>query len=156
LSSPTGPAVIADFGIAWSSSDPSSESAESKILDVGTTCYRPPELLFGHSGYTAKLDMWAAGCVAAQIVCLNGQTLFDAGDLGSELALIKSIFQSLGTPDLDVWPEAKSMPDWVELLPGADEEGRHLVESIVKFESGSRLSAEDVSWTWLRHRRRDE
>jgi cyclin-dependent kinase len=157
LSSPAGPATIADFGIAWSPSDPSSEPEDSKILDVGTTCYRPPELLFGYSSYATKLDMWAAGCVAAQVVCLNAKSLFDAGDLGSELALIKSIFQTLGTPDLEVWPEARSMPDWgkmnfttyptkswSQILPGADEDGRRLVENLVKFESGWRLSAEDV------------
>jgi cyclin-dependent kinase len=101
--------------------------------------------------------MWAAGCVAAQVVCLNAKSLFDAGALGSELALIKSIFQTLGTPDLKVWPEARLMPDWgkmnfttypakswSQILPGADEDGRRLVENLVKFESGWRLSAEDV------------
>jgi hypothetical protein len=48
--------------------------------------------------------MWAAGCVAAQLLGLGNRTMFDSGDLGSELALIKSIFETLGTPDLDVWP----------------------------------------------------
>lgn len=104
LSTPTGPAFIADFGIAWSPSDPESEPANEKILDVGTTCYRPPELLFGGQSYGMELDMWAAGCVVAQVLCLGIETLFDAGDLGSELALIKSIFETLGTPDLAVWP----------------------------------------------------
>lgn len=159
LPSPSGPALLADFGIAWSPSDPSSEPADAKILDVGTTCYRPPELLFGKSQYDEKLDLWAAGCVAAQVVCLNGKTLFDAGDLGSELALIKSVFQTLGTPDEEVWPEAKEMPDWgkmhfvrypgkrwEEILPGGSEEGRDLVARLVRFESGERMSAEEVSF----------
>ena len=104
LASPNGPAYIADFGIAWSPSDPASELGGEKILDVGTTCYRPPELLFGGQSYGLSLDMWATGCVVAQVVSLNGQTLFDAGDLGSELALIKSVFETLGTPDLETWP----------------------------------------------------
>ena len=104
LPSASGPAYVSDFGIAWSASDPASESAHEKILDVGTTCYRPPELLFGNQAYSTGLDLWAAGCVVAQVVCLNGQTLFDAGELGSELALIKSIFETLGTPNLEVWP----------------------------------------------------
>jgi cyclin-dependent kinase len=104
LTAPHGPAYIADFGIAWSPTDPESEPADEKILDVGTTCYRPPELLFGGSSYGTELDMWAAGCVVAQVLCLGSQTLFDAGDLGSELALIKSIFETLGTPNLEVWP----------------------------------------------------
>ena len=108
LASPTGPAYISDFGIAWLASDPASASANEKILDVGTTCYRPPELLFGNQNYNTSLDMWAAGCVVAQVVGLNARTLFDAGDLGGELALIKSIFETLGTPDLSVWPVSSS------------------------------------------------
>lgn len=104
LQTPTGPAFIADFGIAWAKDDSSAEPADAKILDVGSTSYRPPELLFGNQRYCQSLDLWAAGCVAAQVINLGSRTLFDSGDLGSELALIKSIFQTLGTPHLDVWP----------------------------------------------------
>lgn len=110
LVSPSGPAYLSDFGIAWSPTQSVSEPADEKILDVGTTCYRPPELLFGNQKYGSKLDMWAAGCAAAQIVCLNGQSLFEAGDLGSELALIKSMFETLGTPDLESWPVSTMQP----------------------------------------------
>lgn len=158
LATPSGPAYIADFGIAWSPTDSASEHPHEKILDVGTTSYRPPELLFGHSSYSTKLDMWAAGCVAAQIVSLNDKTLFDAGDLGSELALIRSMFQTLGTPDLTTWPEAEKMPDWgkmnfakypqkqwEDILPGVEDDERDLVKLLVQYESGWRLSAEDVS-----------
>lgn len=109
LASPQGPACLADFGIAWSPDEASSERADAKIIDVGTTCYRPPELLFGKQDYNTSLDMWAAGCVAAQVVSLKRHTLFDAGDLGSELALIKSIFETLGTPDLTTWPVSDSV-----------------------------------------------
>lgn len=158
LASPDGPAYLSDFGIAWSPTDSASEPTNEKILDVGTTCYRPPELLFGHQAYGTKLDMWAAGCVAAQVVCLKGQTLFDAGDLGSELALIRSVFETLGTPDQDVWPEAISFPDWGkmnfmrypakpwrDILPGADPDSVEMVSRLVKYESSSRLSAAEVS-----------
>lgn len=108
LRSTSGPVYISDFGIAWSADDPSSEPADKKIMDVGTTSYRPPELLFGKQWYDSSLDMWAAGCVAAQVVSLGSQTLFDSGDLGSDLALIKSIFSTLGTPDLKIWPVSLS------------------------------------------------
>jgi cyclin-dependent kinase len=104
LATPRGPAYIADLGTAWSSSDPGSEPATTKHLEVGTTSYRPPELLFGKQDYGSRLDMWAAGCVVAQVLGLGNRTMLDSGDLGSELALIKSIFETLGTPDLEVWP----------------------------------------------------
>lgn len=104
LASPSGPAYLADFGIAWWGEDESSEAATQKITDVGTTSYRPPEILLGDTEYGPTLDLWAAGCVAAEAVGVSHKQLFDAGELGSELALIKSIFSTLGTPDENTWP----------------------------------------------------
>ena len=68
LATMTGPVYLADFGIAWSPTDPDSEPADQKITDVGTTCYRPPELLFGCRSYDCSLDIWAAGCVVAEML----------------------------------------------------------------------------------------
>jgi len=200
LASPRGgSAYIADLGTAWSSTDAASEPAATKHLEVGTTSYRPPELLFGKQDYGTKLDMWAAGCVAAQVLGLGNRTMFDSGDLGSELALIKSIFETLGTPDLEVWPvsllfsrsfvvrpfsvvtarvaqisvgsarnmcvltciffnqEAATLPDWgkmrftkyarkpwEEILPGLQPQERDLVSRLLVYESGNRLSAQEV------------
>ena len=118
LGTTSGPAFLADFGIAWSDNDPASEPFDQKITDVGTTCYRPPELLFGHKAYGPEIDMWSAGCVVAECVRrgLDGiekpsmeteeadWTLFDNGELGSDLALINSIFKTLGTPTDETWP----------------------------------------------------
>ena len=103
LESPNGPAYLIDFGIAWQQENPDSEPDDQKITDVGTTCYRPPEILFGNSRYTETLDLWAAGCVVAEAVS-SGKSLFNAGDVGSEFALIHSIFTTLGTPNDTTWP----------------------------------------------------
>jgi cyclin-dependent kinase len=104
LESLDGPAYLTDFGIAWAPDAPGSEAAYSKITDVGTTCYRPPELLFGHKQYGCSLDLWAAGCTVAEALDPEHATLFDSGELGSDLALIQSMFKKRGTPNLDVWP----------------------------------------------------
>ena len=174
LRSPSGPAFLADFGTAWMEGDPGSELKDEKILDVGTTSYRPPELMFGNQRYDTTLDMWAAGCVAAQVLSLGPKTLFDSGDLGSDLALIKSIFETLGTPTLVNWPvschtvshlrnrltcsqEAATFNDWGkmkfteypgkpwgDILPRANEEAVDLVRNLVVFESRRRLTAADV------------
>ena len=111
LTSPDGPAYLADFGIAWKDRDPDSEAPTKKITDVGTTAYRPPELLFGNASYNSSLDMWAAGCVVAEShLALAGirRTLFDAGESGSELALIQSMFKALGTPNKETWPVSRN------------------------------------------------
>lgn len=163
LTTPSGPTYLADFGIAWHGLDPGSEPADEKITDVGTTCYRAPELLFGSRNYSTGVDLWAAGCVAAEVYMhvspyYNKEwTLFDAGELGSELALIKSQFETLGTPEESTWPEARGLPDWgkmqfvkypskgwEEILPGVSKERRALVGKLVKFESGERMSAKAV------------
>ena len=104
LRSLDGPAYLSDFGIAWAPETAGSEDATSKITDVGTTCYRPPELLFGNKQYSTSLDLWAAGCTVAEALDPAHETLFDSGELGSDLALIQSMFKKLGTPNLGVWP----------------------------------------------------
>lgn len=104
MASPNGPAYLADFGISWREGDPGSEPSDSKITDVGTTCYRPPEILFGYRGYDTTLDLWAAGCLVAEATVVGHRSLFDSGPVGSDLSLIHSIFQKLGTPDETSWP----------------------------------------------------
>ncbi|KKK13466.1 hypothetical protein P175DRAFT_0432233 [Aspergillus ochraceoroseus IBT 24754] len=154
LDSPEGPAFLADFGISWKEGSLGAESADKKITDVGTTCYRSPEVLFGFKGYGNALDMWAAGCVVAEAVVVGHKQLFDSGPLGSDLSLIQSIFTTLGTPDEESWPETNKLPDWGKIefykypakpwdgiLMGASSNGRDLVSQLVRYESRQRISA---------------
>ncbi|OAG11493.1 Mo25-domain-containing protein [Paraphaeosphaeria sporulosa] len=154
LKSLDGPAYLTDFGIAWAPDTVGSEPTDSKITDVGTTCYRPPELLFGNKRYGCELDLWAAGCTVAEALVPGHPTLFDSGELGSDLALISSMFSKLGTPNVDVWPEAAGFPDWGKvqfiefpakpwstLLPGTSDVEQALVGQLVRYESGDRLKA---------------
>ncbi|KAI8938863.1 hypothetical protein NX059_004724 [Plenodomus lindquistii] len=154
LKSMDGPAYLSDFGISWAPNTANSEPVDKKITDVGTTCYRPPELLFGNKRYGCSLDLWAAGCTVAEVLDPAHQTLFDSGELGSDLALIQSMFKKLGTPNLDVWPEAAGLPDWGKvqfheypaqewstLLPQLSEAEQNLVGGLVRYESGTRLTA---------------
>ncbi|OAP54701.1 cyclin-dependent kinase [Fonsecaea erecta] len=160
LKSMTGPVYLIDFGIAWSPDDKDSEPVDSKITDVGTTCYRPPEILFGDRSYDTSLDMWAAGCVVAEIVKDGHYPMFDAGALGSELSLIRSIFTTLGTPDADIWPSAEACRDWGkmrfqkypakpwnDILPGAPVSAVDFVSRTVCYEKTRRLTAKEA----LRH-----
>ncbi|USP74871.1 hypothetical protein yc1106_02145 [Curvularia clavata] len=157
LKSLDGPAYLSDFGIAWAPDVSGSEAADSKITDVGTTCYRPPELLFGNQKYGCSLDLWAAGCTVAEALDPDHETLFDSGELGSDLALIQSVFKKLGTPNLEVWPEAAGFRDWGKvqfheypaqdwsaLLPKLSDTERSLVGSLVKYESSTRMSASKI------------
>lgn len=160
LQSMDGPVYLIDFGIAWSQHDPDSEPAGRKITDVGTTCYRPPELLFGDTSYGTTLDIWAAGCIVGELVKDDHRAIFDSGPLGSELGLIKSMFTTLGTPTDETWPSAASYPDWDKMtfaefpaqpwngiLPGASKSATDFVSKTVCFEPTKRLTATEA----LRH-----
>ncbi|EAU39217.1 conserved hypothetical protein [Aspergillus terreus NIH2624] len=157
MNSPDGPAYLADFGIAWKEGYNETEPADKKITDVGTTCYRPPEILFGYRGYSTALDLWAAGCVVAEALAVGHKQLFDSGPVGSDLSLVYSIFVTLGTPDAESWPETKKLPDWnkvefhrypakpwEDILKGASSRGRDLVSKLVRYESSERMSATEA------------
>ena len=104
MQSPSGPTYLADFGVAWSDDNMLSEKMNEKFTDVGTSGYRPPELLFGSKHYGCNIDLWAAGCVVAELANESNETIFDSGPRNSELALISSIFRILGTPNIKTWP----------------------------------------------------
>ena len=61
--------------------------------------YRVPELLFGAKQYGEGVDMWAFGCIFAEL--LLGQP-FLAGD--TDIEQLGKIFHALGTPKEAVWP----------------------------------------------------
>jgi cyclin-dependent kinase len=162
LKSRTGPAYLSDFGTAWHPTFSAvDEPGNHKVLEVGTTCYRAPETLFGNRSYNTSLDMWAAGAMLVECLRNPPKTLFESRDTsedGNQLGLILSMFKTLGTPTRETWPEAAkfSTPpfewyqefpghSWEELLPGVDENIRDLVKRLVCYESGKRLTAAQVS-----------
>jgi len=162
LQSEDGPALLSDFGTAWHPTlSISTEPKDQKILDIGTGPYRSPEALFGDRSYGPPVDMWAAGAMLAECCRTPPKPLFEsrpAHEDGNQLGLILSIFKTIGSPDRESWPEAtvlKTPPfemyqtfeghQWVDLLPGVEDEFRDLVASLVKYSSSARASATQVS-----------
>ncbi|ESZ93346.1 hypothetical protein SBOR_6273 [Sclerotinia borealis F-4128] len=155
------PIVITDFGTAWHPQISSStEPANQKCLEVGTTCYRGPETLFSNTSYNTSLDLWATGVLLAECLRSPPTPLLESrrGDEdGNQLGLILSMFKTLGTPTEQTWPEAlewKANPfqwwnifqrkSWEELLPDAEDDERDLVANLVVYESGNRLTADQA------------
>ncbi|CCU74277.1 cell division protein kinase [Blumeria hordei DH14] len=162
IASDTAPALLSDFGTAWHPAFSASfESPTSKCLEVGTTSYRAPETLFGHRGYSTPLDLWATGAMLAECLRNPPKCLFDSRnttETGNQLGLILSMFQTLGTPTRETWPEAstfntppfdwyKEFPakDWKTILVNVEESGIDLVRRLLVWESGKRLTAIEVS-----------
>ena len=73
-----------------------------------TRWYRSPELLFGARMYGTGVDIWAMGCILAELLL---RVPFVAGE--TDLDQLGKIFQALGTPTQDTWPDHHLLPDHV-------------------------------------------
>ena len=65
LISNNGELKLADFGLARYFSYAQDELYTNRVI---TLWYRPPELLLGAKKYSAKIDMWSAGCIMGEIL----------------------------------------------------------------------------------------
>ncbi|KAJ5129615.1 uncharacterized protein N7515_005654 [Penicillium bovifimosum] len=137
---------LADFGLARAFGVP----LRTYTHEVVTLWYRSPEILLGGRQYSTGVDMWSVGAIFAEM-CTR-KPLFP-GD--SEIDEIFKIFRVLGTPDEDVWPGVTSFPDYkstfprwkrpdTEIVPGLEEAGCQLLESLLEFDPAHRLSAKQA------------
>lgn len=49
---------------------------EKQTLEVSTLWYKAPELLLGFEHYSNKIEVWALGCIFAELI--TGAPLFDS------------------------------------------------------------------------------
>jgi len=105
LVSPAGVLKIGDFGLAKSYGSPNRVYTHQVV----TRWYRPPELLFGAKNYGVGVDMWAMGCILAELLL---RVPFLPGE--SDLGQLSKIFETLGTPTEADWKDIKSLPDYVD------------------------------------------
>uniref|UniRef100_A0A671L5X2 Cyclin-dependent kinase 7 n=1 Tax=Sinocyclocheilus anshuiensis TaxID=1608454 RepID=A0A671L5X2_9TELE len=99
---------LADFGLAKAFGSPNRVYTHQVV----TRWYRAPELLFGARMYGVGVDMWAVGCILAELLL---RVPFLAGD--SDLDQLTKIFEALGTPTEETWPGMSSLPDYVSFKP---------------------------------------
>lgn len=95
LISETEEPLLADFGLSRIINQPLREYTN----EVMTLNYRAPELVFGETCYSIGIDLWALGCIIAEIFL--GRPLFKAT---CELELLFIIFSIIGSPTLDNCP----------------------------------------------------
>ncbi|XP_029176274.1 cyclin-dependent kinase-like 1 [Nylanderia fulva] len=89
LVSPNGVIKLCDFGFARYITGPN----ESCTDYVATRWYRAPELLVGDSRYGREIDVWAAGCIYAEMI--TGQPLFPGDSDVDQLYRITKVFGPL-------------------------------------------------------------
>ncbi|XP_049874510.1 serine/threonine-protein kinase ICK [Pectinophora gossypiella] len=73
---------------------------------VSTRWYRAPEVLLRDSRYGAPIDLWALGCIMAELY--TARPLFPGN---SEIDQLHRIVAILGTPDRGAWPEGYALAD---------------------------------------------
>ncbi|XP_025940637.1 cyclin-dependent kinase 10 isoform X1 [Apteryx rowi] len=98
---------IADFGLARTYGMP----PKPMTPKVVTLWYRAPELLLGMTTQTTSIDMWAVGCILAEL--LAHKPLLPGT---SEIHQIDLIVQLLGTPNENIWP-VRAVPHLLPALP---------------------------------------
>lgn len=146
---------ICDFGLARQYSDPPSKSTPNVV----TLWYRPPELLLGEARYSTGVDMWAVGCIFAEL--LLKRPLFTGR---TELDQLSQIVQLLGVPTEERWCGFKDLPyakrfsfksvaresqlrKTLAKASSATENATHFAEQLFTYDPAKRISAENA----LRH-----
>ena len=138
---------LADFGQARLQPPP--HEAADLSHDVATRWYRAPELLLGARRYGTGVDLWAAGCIIAQLLTLSPLL---PGE--SDMDQLFQVIRLLGTPHQEEWPGLVQLPDYhkVELpelpptplperLPHASAAALALLGEMLRYEPTTRLAA---------------
>nr|XP_046263643.1 serine/threonine-protein kinase MAK-like isoform X2 [Scatophagus argus]XP_046263644.1 serine/threonine-protein kinase MAK-like isoform X2 [Scatophagus argus]XP_046263645.1 serine/threonine-protein kinase MAK-like isoform X2 [Scatophagus argus] len=135
---------IADFGLAREI------RSQPPYTDyVSTRWYRAPEVLLRSNSYSSPIDIWAVGCIMAELYTLR--PLFPGN---SEVDEIFKICQVLGTLKKSNWPEGfnlaasinfrfpKCVPTSLRsLIPNASNEAITLMKDMLQWDPEKRPSA---------------
>ncbi|XP_037105262.1 serine/threonine-protein kinase MAK-like isoform X1 [Syngnathus acus] len=135
---------IADFGLAREI------RSQPPYTDyVSTRWYRAPEILLKFTSYSSPIDIWAVGCIMAELYTLR--PLFPGN---SEVDEIFKICQVLGTLKKADWPEGhvlassmnfrfpKCVPTCLSsLIPNASDEAITLMKDMLQWDPKKRPNA---------------
>jgi cyclin-dependent kinase 8/11 len=88
---------------------------------VVTIWYRAPELLLGSRHYTPAVDLWAIGCIFAELLSLRPIFKGEEAKMDSKKTVpfqrnqMHKIIEILGMPRKEDWPGLVSMPEYTQL-----------------------------------------
>lgn len=123
---------------------------EPNVSYICSRYYRAPELIFGATNYTTKIDVWSTGCVMAELML--GQPLFP-GESGIDQLV--EIIKVLGTPTREQirtmnpnymenkFPQIKPHP-FSKVFRKADATALELIAQLLEYTPTQRLSAIDA------------
>jgi len=120
---------------------------EPNVSYICSRYYRAPELIFGATNYTPKIDVWSTGCVMAELML--GQPLFP-GESGIDQLV--EIIKVLGTPTKEQirtmnpnymehkFPQIKPHP-FSKVFRKASLDAIDLISKLLEYTPSQRLSA---------------
>ena len=139
---------IADFGLAREI-----RSIPPYTEYVSTRYYRAPECILKSTNYNSPIDIWALGCVMAEMY-LHPQPLFYGANEKEVLFRICSI---LGTPTYDIWAEGIQQANYIgfkfpnnnkieleTIIPNASEDAIDLMKQMLKWDPNRRATAANL------------
>ncbi|KAJ3311529.1 TFIIH complex serine/threonine-protein kinase subunit kin28, partial [Gonapodya sp. JEL0774] len=154
LLSPHGELKIADFGLARELGEPLVDPAKRPMTpEVVTLWYRAPELLMGAREYGTAIDIWAVGCIFAELFIRHP---FIASETYSSLGQLTRIFTVLGAPKQHEWPGVTSLPGFSaigripspmplrEIFKSASSEALDLLSKMLLYDPLKRISAKEA------------
>lgn len=130
---------------------------------VVTIWYRAPELLLGARHYTPAIDVWAIGCIFAELMGL--QPLFKGEEVKMDSKKgvpfqsnqMQKILEVLGTPSSKIWKNLHKYPEyenlakfpkyrenlaaWYHSTGGRDSQGLDLLRRLLTYDPIARIDA---------------
>jgi serine/threonine protein kinase len=138
---------IADFGLAREI-----RSRPPYTDYVSTRWYRAPEILLKSTNYNSPIDIFAVGCIMAELYQLS--PLFSGS---SEIDQIYKICSVLGTPTHNMWSEGYRLASQIgfsfpqfppvsltNLIPSASSEAIQLMSEMLRFDPQKRPTAVQI------------
>ena len=136
---------IADFGLAKEI-----RSIPPYTEYVSTRYYRAPECILKSSNYNSPMDIWAVGCIMAEMY-LHPKPLFYGQN---EKEVLNKICSILGTPTHDTWAKGiqqanligiklpnNSGTDLANIIPNASSKAIEIMKKMLQWDPNKRPSA---------------
>ncbi|RKP37408.1 kinase-like domain-containing protein [Dimargaris cristalligena] len=134
---------------------------------VVTVWYRAPELLLGARHYTKAIDLWAIGCIFAEMMALRPIFKGEEAKMDQKKGVpfqknqLTKIFELLGNPTQERWPKINALPDyshlsgfrtyqnslksWFQNIPKKyPESAFNLLSALLEYDPERRITAEDA------------
>lgn len=125
-----GEVKIGDLGLARLFNKPL-HSLFSGDKVVVTIWYRAPELLLGSRHYTPAIDMWAVGCIFAELLSLRPIFKGEEAKMDSKKTVpfqrnqMQKIMDIMGAPSKERWGYLPSMPEYPSLVNMLGQSSHH-------------------------------